>query len=155
MWDQYESQSVSCAKRFLDAIGSTVPHWRSQEWWNGATPMTDCESDAQDGLRSTLLESRTNKGAGACALNDDLHASERQEDNKLNVRNSMLWRVGYKWSRKFKLEIPTEVHCSRDHHFKLSETFTSCISDESIVLSYIQYLSIPMKSSSAYLCSQR
>ena len=47
----------------------------------------------------------------------------------------MLQSVGYKLSGKFKLEIPTEVHCSRDRHFKLSETFNPCISDESVVLS--------------------
>ena len=45
----------------------------SREWRSGATPMTDCESDAQDGLGPTLLENRINKEAGACALNDNYH----------------------------------------------------------------------------------
>ena len=67
----------------------------------------------------------------------------------------MLQSVGYKWSGKLKLEIPTEGDCSRDGHFKLSETFTFRISDGSAVLWYVQYLFIPTSSSSAYLYSQR
>ena len=63
--------------------------------------------------------------------------------------------VDYKWSGKFKLEILAKVQCSIDRHFQLSETFTSCICDGSVVLSCIRYLFIPISSSSAYSCSQR
>ena len=133
-----------------------MPHWSSQEWRSGATLTTDCESDAQIGLRSTLLENRTNKEARACATERPLpyHSSDRSRQ-KLNVRNSVLKSIGYKCSGKFKLAIPTEVHCSINRHIKLGETSSSCIYDESVVFLYIQYLFIPTSSSSAYLYSHR
>ena len=71
IWDQYESRPVSCTNYFLDAIGSTELYRSSQEWRGGATPTTECDSDARDGLGSTLPENRTNKETEVCAVNDN------------------------------------------------------------------------------------
>ena len=78
---------------------------------------------------------------------------EEQVRSKI-VGNSILLSIGYEKSGKIKLEISTEVHYSRDHHFKRNAHFTSCIYDESVIRWYIQYFSISADSSLLYVYSQ-
>ena len=65
----------------------------------------------------------------------------------------MLQSVDCSWRKEWKGEASIEVFCSMRQDLELSWTFTSCVSDEKVLLSCISCLFIPTDLSSAHLCS--